>query len=210
MDNSNTPFIPRLKYKPHSIKPLAILPEYDDDRNIVSYLHPYEVELERFEPPDHQLCSVEPTKPLENATTPLIYVDTVDKLNELMTHLENKTQLAVDLEHHSYRTFQGITCLMQLSTREKDFIIDTIALREDLHVLNEIFTNPKVVKVFHGADSDIEWLQRDLSIYVVNMFDTHQAARRLEFSRCGLAFLLKHYCNIEADKTFQLADWRMR
>lgn len=99
---------------------------------------------------------------------------------------------------------------MQLSTRNKDYIIDTIALREELHILNEIFTRPSIVKIFHGADCDVEWLQRDLSLYVVNMFDTHQAAKRLNMARLSLAFLLKHYCNIEADKTFQLADWRMR
>lgn len=99
---------------------------------------------------------------------------------------------------------------MQISTRQKDYIIDTLALREELHVLNEVFTNPNVVKVFHGADLDIEWLQRDLSIYVVNMFDTHQAAKRLALARLSLAYLLKEYCQIEADKTFQLADWRIR
>lgn len=67
-----------------------------------------------------------------------------------------------------------------------------------------------MLKVFHGADSDVEWLQRDLSIYVVNMFDTHQAAKRLGLARLSLAFLIKHYCDLELDKTFQLADWRIR
>ena len=30
---------------------------------------------------------------------------------------------------------------------------------------------------------DVEWLQRDLGLYVVNMFDTGQAARVLNFQR---------------------------
>lgn len=30
------------------------------------------------------------------------------------------------------------------------------------------------VQVMHGADRDIEWLQRDFGIYVCNMFDTGQ------------------------------------
>lgn len=109
-----------------------------------------------------------------------------------------------------FRPSQGFTCLLQISTREKDYIIDTLSLRDELHVLNEVFTDPKVLKVFHGADSDVEWLQRDLSIYVVNMFDTHQAAKRLGLARLSLAFLIKHYCDLELDKTFQLADWRIR
>jgi len=36
---------------------------------------------------------------------------------------------------------------MQISTRNADYIIDTLQLRDKLHVLNEIFTNPAVVKV---------------------------------------------------------------
>ena len=36
---------------------------------------------------------------------------------------------------------------MQISTREEDFLIDTISLREDLQVLNEIFTDPAILKV---------------------------------------------------------------
>lgn len=36
---------------------------------------------------------------------------------------------------------------MQISTRKVDLIIDTLALRNKLSVLNEIFTDPNVVKV---------------------------------------------------------------
>ena len=65
-------------------------------------------------------------------------------------------------------------------------------------------------QVFHGADSDIEWLQRDCGLYVVNMFDTHQASKVLAFPRLSLAYLLQHFCNVAADKRLQLADWRIR
>ncbi|XP_075920161.1 exosome complex component 10-like isoform X2 [Petromyzon marinus] len=99
---------------------------------------------------------------------------------------------------------------MQISTREEDFIIDTLMLRDDLHILNEAFTNPNIVKVFHGADSDIEWLQRDLGLYVVGLFDTHPAARSLGLARNSLAHLLMHYCSLSTDKQYQLADWRIR
>lgn len=211
IDNSNnTPFEPKIKEKPNSLKPLAILPEYGDDGSIVTYLHPYEFELNKFEPKASQMCKVEPVEPKTIETTSLLYVNSEETLKELLDDIRKVKEISVDLEHHSYRTFQGITCLMQISTREKDYIVDTLTLREDLHILNEVFTNPDVVKVFHGADSDIQWLQRDLSLYIVNMFDSHQAAKRLGLARLSLAYLLKHYCKVEADKTFQLADWRVR
>lgn len=50
-------------------------------------------------------------------------------------------------QHHSYRSFQGFTCLMQISTREKDYVVDTLLLRHKLYVLNEVFTDPSIVKV---------------------------------------------------------------
>ena len=36
---------------------------------------------------------------------------------------------------------------MQISTREEDFIIDTLELRSEMYVLNEAFTDPAIVKV---------------------------------------------------------------
>ncbi|EKX38530.1 hypothetical protein GUITHDRAFT_59898, partial [Guillardia theta CCMP2712] len=119
-------------------------------------------------------------------------------------------EFAVDLEHHSLRSFQGFTCLMQISTREQDFIVDTIELRSCIHLLLPAFTDPKITKVFHGADSDVRWLQRDFGLYIVNMFDTGQASRVLEFPSYGLAYLLHRFCEEEADKQYQLADWRVR
>ncbi|CAG8793261.1 14167_t:CDS:2, partial [Racocetra persica] len=64
--------------------------------------------------------------------------------------------------------------------------------------------------VFHGADFDIIWLQKDFGVYVVNLFDTNQASHLLEMRYHSLAYLLKHYCQVDADKKFQLADWRLR
>lgn len=50
-------------------------------------------------------------------------------------------------QHHSYRSFLGLTCLMQISTRTEDFIIDTLELRSEMNILNETFTDPAIVKV---------------------------------------------------------------
>lgn len=64
--------------------------------------------------------------------TPFTFVDTAAALQGMSARLATVRELAVDLEHHSHRSFQGITCLMQISTRSEDFVVDTIALRSDL------------------------------------------------------------------------------
>jgi exosome complex exonuclease RRP6 len=121
----------------------------------------------------------------------------------MVAHLKTKNEIAIDLEHHSYRSYQGFTCLMQISTRERDFVVDTLKVRGHLRdALVEIFANPGVCKVMHGADYDIEWLQKDFGLYIVNLFDTGQASRVLGLKSFGLAYLYQTYCNVLADKKY--------
>ena len=146
------------------------------------------------------------------AATACTWVATEAELKATVAKLQcdSVNEIAVDLEAHSYRSFQGFVCLMQLSTRFEDFLVDTLALRSQLHLLLPVFTDSRKVKVLHGSDSDILWLQRDFGLYIVNLFDTGQAARVLELQRFSLAHLLKKYCDVDADKKYQLADWRKR
>eukprot|EP01124_Arcella_intermedia_P013452 TRINITY_DN19869_c0_g1_i1.p1 TRINITY_DN19869_c0_g1~~TRINITY_DN19869_c0_g1_i1.p1 ORF type:complete len:1062 (-),score=291.70 TRINITY_DN19869_c0_g1_i1:67-3186(-) len=214
IDNSPSPFIPKITSKPHYYVRLDDFYNKirsSDKKDLDSEIyHPYYYELTNFEIPPKQL-TLKPAihyKPLEE--TPLLWITQVDHLYTLISELKQVEEFAVDLEHHSYRSYQGFTCLMQISTRDKDYLIDTLLLRAHLQQLNEVFCDPSIVKVFHGADRDIEWLQADFSVYVVNMFDTGQAARAMELPSFSLAYLLLKYCSIEVDKKYQRADWRKR
>jgi ribonuclease D len=177
--------------------------------------NPYTYEIEQFQPNEFDLKKVdEPIKspPSLEATT-FKYIDELKDLIEMCEHLMDRSkvkEIAVDLEHHNYRSFLGFTCLMQISTRDCDYIIDTIRLRSELYRLNEPFTDFTLLKVLHGADFDIEWLQKDFGVFIVNMFDTGQACRVLQYPHFSLSYLLQRFCSIQADKKFQLADWRMR
>ena len=142
--------------------------------------------------------------------TKLLFIDTKEKFDEFIEEISKYDEIAVDLEHHSKESYLGITCLIQISTRDADYILDAIKLRDYLNKLNIIFTNPKILKVFHGADYDIMWLQRDFGVYVVNMFDTGRASRILSYESFSLKYLLQRFCDFETDKSYQLADWRIR
>ncbi|XP_035433484.1 exosome component 10 isoform X2 [Spodoptera frugiperda] len=213
IDNSESLWVPKISDKPNNIKPLALNILYNEEGEAVGYEHPYKVELDLYHPPSQFIDpDVEPLAypaPLEE--TMFTYVDTEAKLDALVEHLNTVNELAIDLEHHSYRTYQGITCLIQVTTTEGgDFIIDALAIREHIHKLNLAFTDPKKIKVFHGAEHDVIWLQRDFGVYLVGMFDTHQAATVLGLPGLSLKYLLMKYCQVDADKKYQLADWRMR
>ena len=90
----------------------------------------------------------------------VVYVDTSDALNQMILYLKTCSEIGVDVEHHSYRSFLGLTCLIQISTKEKDYIVDPFPLWNDesLTNLNEIFG-----KLFHFiiiTKSSIYWLAK--------------------------------------------------
>lgn len=103
--------------------------------------------MERFTPPTEQLQETNPVLPKPLEETPLHEITTPEQLDELVEELRDHSAFAVDLEHHSYRTFMGITCLIQISTKDADYLIDTLTLRDKLCLLNEVFTKPSIVKV---------------------------------------------------------------
>ena len=242
-----TPFVPTITEKPHAVVPLdltqqrghgldsrfgplrstknvVVAPNIDAPSRHVP--HVYEKEIKSFPHLDEQLeipsSKPPPIEVMENLQA--TWVDTSEALDDLVSVLsqnKNLSEIALDLEAHSYRTFPGLTCLIQLSFKTsnnevgggeiRNFLIDPFPLWKILsRKLGPFFMNPNIVKVLHGADSDIQWLQRDFGLYIVNMFDTGRAARALHLSSASYAYLLQHYAGITADKTHQLSDWRQR
>ena len=59
----------------------------------------------------------------------------------------------------------------------KDFLVDCLALRRDMRLLEPVLSNPRICKVVHGGGNDVLWLQRDFGLFLVNCFDTEQACQ---------------------------------
>lgn len=127
----------------------------------------------------------------------------------MVEELLRESEIAVDVEHSS-KSYQGMTCLVQVSTRSRDYIIDVFPVWREMPLLRRVMENASIVKVMHGAEMDARWLQRDFNIHILNLFDTHRAARALGLPRLSYAYLLNHYCGVATDKAHQLADWRQR
>eukprot|EP00850_Spirogloea_muscicola_P013094 SM000087S23376 [mRNA] locus=s87:380220:386117:- [translate_table: standard] len=195
-------------------RPQALFKDAANNANAApnsSRTHPLEDQLHDLRYPSWQLAPAAPQPAPALDDTRFTLVETPEQLAVVVTSLLKCREIAVDLENHHYRSFQGFTCVMQLSTRTEDFVVDVLALRSHIgEALGPIFADPAVLKVLHGADRDVLWLQRDFGIYILNLFDTGQASRVLQRDGHGLASLLSEYCGVQADKRYQLADWRLR
>ncbi|KAH0543982.1 hypothetical protein FGG08_001749 [Glutinoglossum americanum] len=230
LNDTNGPFKPLLTAKPHAALPLAQSLDTIVDGNGTEQSdggkkgegkgftnkhsrskHPYETEILQLQYPSCVYTKLPPVQYSSFETTSATWVDTPEAVVLMLEELRASKEIAVDLEHHDARSYVGLVSLMQISTRDKDWIVDTLKpWREDLQMLNEVFADPGIVKVFHGAYMDIVWLQRDLGLYVVGLFDTYHAASALGYAGQSLAFLLQKFVGFSADKQYQRADWRIR
>ncbi|KNG52667.1 exosome complex exonuclease rrp [Stemphylium lycopersici] len=205
-------FRPLVTSKPHAKIPLEeCLKTFKDKRGREQYPHPYQTEIEEYDYPSavYEYSEPQQYKPFESTTA--TFVDTPEALATMLSELKTAKEIAIDLEHHDNRSYIGIVSLMQISTRDKDWIIDTLKpWRRKLECLNQVFADPSILKVIHGAFMDIMWLQRDLGLYVVGLFDTYHAARALGYPGGSLAYLLERHVKFTAQKQYQLADWRIR
>lgn len=211
-DNSDLgPFQPLLKTKPHAIVPLDKSLEKQQLEGRLAHPNPYEAEIRAAKYPKSVYKKSSPIDfhPFDKTTA--TFVDTSDGVADMLKDLKKAKEIAIDLEHHDVHSYHGLTSLMQISTRDKDWIVDTLKpWREELQVLNQVFADPRILKVLHGSSMDIIWLQRDLGLYVVGMFDTFHAASALGYPKRSFKYLLQKFANFEADKRYQMADWRVR
>ena len=136
-------------------------------------------------------------------------ISTPTGLEELAARLGREPLIACDLEADSLHHYREKVCLLQFSTPDFSAMVDPLAVA-DLASLAPVMADPRVRKIFHGADYDIRSLHRDFGIEVDNLFDTMIACQFLGENEVGLAAALKKRFGVELDKQFQKADWSKR
>lgn len=146
---------------------------------------------------------------LKNTEQSKNMVDSEEKLEGLISEIKDKKEVAVDIEGDSLYSNQLKICLIQFSTREKDFIVDPLKIK-NISSLNEVFIDPKIEKILHGSYYDILLLHKCAGIQVKNLFDTQIAACFIGESKTGLASLVEKYFNVKLEKKYQKSNWAIR
>ncbi|MHB8629690.1 MAG: ribonuclease D [Aggregatilineales bacterium] len=137
-----------------------------------------------------------------------VFVTTTEHLRALAAGWQHAPLIALDTESNSLYAYRERICLVQLSTRQADYVIDPLTV--DLEPLRALFANPAIEKVFHAAEYDLICLKREYHFTIENVFDTMFAARVIGRKQYGLAALLQEFFDVQTDKHFQRADWSRR
>lgn len=139
----------------------------------------------------------------------LTYIDTDAGLAKLVEKLATEPLIAFDTESNSLFAYREQVCLIQISTRSADYIVDPLAPL-DVRQLNPLLANPAIEKIFHAAEYDLICLKRDYGIEIHNLFDTMLAARVCGHKNIGLGTLLAEVAGVSLDKSHQRDDWGKR
>ncbi len=138
-----------------------------------------------------------------------VLVTTPAQLAEMVAHLTVQPVLALDTEADSFHSYFDKTCLIQIASVEREFVVDPLAVR-DLAALGPILASPQIEKIFHAAEYDILILKRDYRFSIANIFDTMVASKVLGYKRSGLSALAEELLGLSLDKSLQRADWSRR
>ncbi|GEJ57286.1 ribonuclease D [Anaeromyxobacter diazotrophicus] len=128
-------------------------------------------------------------------------------LAELLRALAAEPVVALDTESNSFHVLRERVCLIQLSTRGGDFVVDPFAV--DVRPLGPVLASAQAI-VLHGADYDVRCLKREYGFGLPALFDTMAAARRLGRPGLGLSALVEQHFGVKLAKDFQRSDWGRR
>ncbi|HSU15538.1 ribonuclease D [Longimicrobium sp.] len=137
------------------------------------------------------------------------YIDTPGRLREVVDQLRNEPLLGADTEAAGYHRYFDRLSLVQLSSRERNYLVDPQAVT-DLSPLGDLFADEGIEKIFHDADYDVRILDRDAGLAIANLFDTQVAAAFLGERQLGLGNIAEKYLGLKLPKEHQRADWGER
>ncbi len=131
-------------------------------------------------------------------------------LNTLCEQLAKAKVLAIDTEFVRTRTLYAKLGLLQVCDGEQLALIDPLAI-DDLSPFWQLLTDVNITKVLHACSEDLEVFLTAGDCKPVNLIDSQIMMSFLGHGlSLGYAAMVKHYTDIELDKSESRTDWTKR
>ena len=137
-------------------------------------------------------------------------IEDQNSLNNLCEQLSKAKVLAIDTEFVRTRTLYAKLGLLQICDGEQLALIDPLAI-DDLSPFWALLTNENIIKVLHACSEDLEVFLTAGDCKPVNLIDSQIMMSFLGHGlSLGYAAMVKHYTDIELDKSESRTDWTKR
>ena len=132
-------------------------------------------------------------------------------LTKFCDRLIKSSYITVDTEFMRDQTYWPRLCLVQIADEHEAAAIDTLAKGIDITPLMNLFTNPRILKIFHAARQDLEIFYRLMGRLPSPIFDTQIAAMVCGFGdSAGYDTLVRKLTDETIDKSSRFTDWALR
>lgn len=132
------------------------------------------------------------------------------QLRDFVARCRKSPYMAIDTEFLREKTYFAKLCLIQIHIEGEIAIIDPFEIK-DLSVMNDVLTNPSIIKIFHACSQDVEILFHETGVVPTPIFDTQIAAALLgKTQQASYASLVQSYCQVSLQKKDSYTDWSRR
>ena len=122
-------------------------------------------------------------------------------LANAISQIAGSPMIGLDTEFRREDTYYSQLCLMQISTRNRIFLIDNLAI-PDLAPLFELLANRRQLKIMHSARQDLELLLQYADRPLQPVFDTQIAAACLGNDlQLGYSTLVEQLMSVSLSKS---------
>lgn len=120
----------------------------------------------------------------------------------------NQKFITVDTEFIREIDKIPLLCLVQIATKSKSYVIDSMNV--DLNFLKPFFADPNLKKVFHDAKQDVEIL-RSYGFEINNFYDT-QLYEMILSTKENISYqsIVLNYTGKKLKKNYGMSDWTQR
>ncbi len=144
-----------------------------------------------------------------NLPSPILVADQ-ESLTLCVEQCLRADAVAVDTEFVRTDTFYPILGLIQICDGDNVWLIDPLPI-DDFGELEDLFSCPDVVKVFHSCSEDLEVLRHQLGLVPAPLFDTQIGAAFLNYGYSrGYGVIVKAVLDVALDQHETRSDWLRR
>ncbi len=129
-------------------------------------------------------------------------IETDEELQSILPEIEKESVIALDTEATNFDPFTAKLLLLQIATKDKAYVINT--MKTNIALLKTVLEAERPLKIAQNAKFDYAMLKKQADITLGNIFDTMLAERIIT---CGvsreisLKTLAEKYLNLKLDKT---------
>ncbi len=154
--------------------------------------------------------TMEGSLPDQLPLVPKHLIDTPAEFHKVCDHLAAGDAFGFDTEFIGEFTYQPVLCLIQVATRDRVELIDSMAI-QDLSPLWKLVANPKILKICHAGEQDMAIVFAQGGLPPANVMDTQMLAGLIGMGY-PLAYwkLAEEFAGISLAKAHTYSAWNRR